>query len=159
MISEFAAAAPDTQTDRHGRLYELAVTSGKFLSVGALSTLIEIVLFNAFVWLGWSLVWAKVGAVTLSTVNAYFGNRLWAFKGARRRAPANEAISFLLVNGACLGLGVLLLWVGVHAVSLILGRSAGPFAVNIVNLASIGFTTVVRFALYRWWVFGAKVSG
>jgi hypothetical protein len=34
-----------------------------------------------------------------------------------------------------------------------LGREPGAFAVNFVNLVSIGIIVLVRFALYHWVVF------
>jgi len=138
----------------HPRLRRLASVGSRFLIVGGISTLIEVGVFNLLVYaLGTDVVWAKIIASLVALVNAYIGNREWTFRHRDRRGRANELVLFLLVNAACTGLGALILWLGVLGVSALLGREAGPFAVNIVNLASIAIVVLVRFALYHGVVF------
>jgi len=118
------------------------------------STLIEIGVFNLLVYVfGTDVVWAKIIASLVALVNAYIGNREWTFRHRDRRGRANELTLFVLTNAVCTGLGALLLWLGVLAVSELLGRSAGPFAVNAVNLVSIVVVVLVRFVLYHRIVF------
>ncbi|MBY6060318.1 GtrA family protein [Microbacterium esteraromaticum] len=118
------------------------------------ATLIEIGVFNLLVYaMGVDVVWAKIIASLVALVNAYIGNREWTFRHRDRRGRVNEMVLFVLVNIACTGLGALLLWVGVEAAAVVLGRSAGPVVVNVVNLASIAIVVVVRFLLYHGLVF------
>ena len=136
------------------RLRRLASVGSRFLVVGALSTLIEIGVFNMLVYvMGVDVVWSKIIASLVALVNAYIGNREWTFKHRDRRGRVNELVLFLITNAACTGLGALLLWLGVLGASAILGREAGPFAVNFVNLVSIAVVVLVRFALYHRVVF------
>ncbi|GAA2899872.1 GtrA family protein [Microbacterium esteraromaticum] len=136
------------------RLRRLASVGSRFLVVGALSTLIEIGVFNLLVYvMGVDVVWGKIIASLVALVNAYIGNREWTFKHRDRRGRVNELVLFLITNAVCTGLGALLLWLGVLGASAILGRDAGPFAVNFVNLVSIAIVVLVRFALYHGIVF------
>jgi putative flippase GtrA len=138
----------------HPRLRRLASVGSRFLIVGAVSTLIEIGVFNLLVYaMGVDVVWAKIIASLVALVNAYIGNREWTFKHRDRRGRVNELVLFVLVNAACTGLGALLLWLGVQMVAAVLDRPAGPIAVNIVNLTSIVIVVLVRFALYHGVVF------
>ncbi|QDZ15001.1 GtrA family protein [Humibacter ginsenosidimutans] len=130
------------------RLRQAAGLSARFLIVGALSTVIEIGLFNLFfLAFGWSPVWAKIASSLIALVNAYFGNREWAFRHRGRHGRLREAILFLIVNALCTGLGVAIVWAG----EWMFGR--GPLVVNIVNVVSIGIVVLVRFVLYHWVVF------
>lgn len=143
----------------HPRLRRLASVGSRFLIVGALSTLIEIAVFNLLVYvLGMDVVGAKIIASLVALVNAYFGNREWTFRNRDRRGRVNELVLFLLTNAACTGLGALLLWAGVQGVSAVLDRPAGPFAVNLVNLVSIVVVVLVRFVLYHTLVFRVSAS-
>ncbi|MFS0911778.1 GtrA family protein [Microbacterium sp. 179-I 3D2 NHS] len=136
------------------RIRRVARVGSRFLIVGGLSTLIEIAVFNLLVYgLGWNVVVAKLVASAVALVNAYFGNREWTFRHRDRRSRWSELVLFLAANVACTALGAALVWAGVEAVHLLLGRPPGAIAVNIVNLVSIATVVVVRFALYHWVVF------
>lgn len=138
----------------HPRLRRLASVGSRFLIVGAISTLIEVGVFNLLVYaMGVNVVWAKIIASLVALINAYIGNREWTFKHRSRRGRMNELVLFVVTNAVCTGLGALLLWLGVLGASAVLGREAGPFAVNLVNLTSIAIVVLVRFALYHAVVF------
>lgn len=133
------------------RLRRAAGLSVRFLIVGALSTLIEIGLFNLFfLVLGWGPVWAKVVSSLIALVNAYFGNREWAFRNRGRHGRVREAVLFLVVNGVCTVLGAAIVWAGEWMFG------SGGLVVNAVNIVSIGIVVVVRFALYQWVVFPGR---
>lgn len=143
----------------HPRLRRLASVGSRFLVVGALSTIIEIAVFNLLVYaLGVDVVWGKIIASLVALINAYFGNREWTFRNRDRRGRVNELVLFVLTNAACTGLGALLLWSGVQGVGAVLGRPAGPVAVNMVNLVSIAIVVLVRFVLYHTLVFRVSAS-
>lgn len=136
------------------RLRRLAGVGSRFLVVGAVSTLIEVGVFNllVYVW-GWDVVAAKIVASLVALINAYIGNREWTFRHRDRRGRVSEVILFLAVNAACTALGAALVWAGVEAVAGILGRTPGAIAVNAVNLTSIVIVVVLRFLLYHGVVF------
>lgn len=138
----------------HPRLRRLASVGSRFLIVGAISTLIEVGVFNLLVYaLGTDVVWGKIISSLVALINAYVGNREWTFRHRDRRGRISELVLFVLTNAACTGLGALLLWAGVQAAGGFLGHPAGPFAVNLINLISIAIIVVVRFVLYHGVVF------
>lgn len=138
------------------RAKRVAALSARFLTVGALSTAIEIVTFNLlFLVLGWDVVIAKVVASLVALINAYFGNRQWTFRDRNRRRRWVEIVLFVAVNAVCTALGAVIVWAGVAAASSLLGRDPGPFIVNAINLVSIVVVVVARFAFYHYVVFRA----
>jgi len=138
------------------RLRRLAALGSRFLVVGAVSTLIEVGVFNllVFVW-GWDVVWAKIIASLVALVNAYIGNREWTFRHRDRRGRVSELVLFVLANLVCTALGAAIVWAGVGLAQLVLGREPGAVAVNVVNLVSIAIIVLVRFVLYHRIVFRA----
>lgn len=139
------------------RVKRAAALSARFLTVGGIRTLIEVVTFNILLFgLGWDAVAAKVVASLVALVNAYFGNRQWTFKDRARRRRWVEITLFVIVNAVCTALGALLVWGGVEAASALLGRPAGPFVVNVVNLVSIVVVVLARFGFYHSVVFRAS---
>jgi putative flippase GtrA len=139
---------------KHARWRRLAGLGARFLTVGAVSTLIEIAVFNLlFLGLDVDVVWSKIIASLVALVNAYLGNREWTFRhrGGHRRSV--EITLFVIVNAVCTAIGALLVWVGVIAVSEATGQEAGPIAVNVVNLVSIVVVVVLRYLLYHYVVF------
>lgn len=139
------------------RVRRAAALSARFLTVGGISTLIEVATFNLLVFgLGWDAVSAKIVASLVALVNAYFGNRQWTFRNRARRRQGEEIILFVAVNAFCTALGAVLVWAGVTAAEALLDRAAGPIAVNVVNLASIVVVVLVRFAFYHGLVFRVR---
>ena len=141
------------------RIRRLAGVGSRFLVVGALSTLIEVGVFNllVYVW-GWDVVTAKVVASLVALMNAYIGNREWTFRHRDRRGRVSEVTLFLVTNAVCTAIGAVLVWVGVEAVASILGREPGAVAVNVVNLTSIVIVVLLRFVLYHGIVFRVAPS-
>lgn len=136
------------------RLRRLAGVGSRFLVVGAVSTLIEVGVFNllVYVW-GWDVVTAKIVASLVALVNAYIGNREWTFRHRDRRGRVSEVVLFLVTNAVCTAIGAFLVWVGVEAAAGVLGRAPGAVAVNVVNLTSIVIVVLLRFVLYHGIVF------
>lgn len=142
------------------RVKRAAALSARFLTVGGISTLIEIVTFNILLLgFGWNVVTAKIVASLVALINAYFGNRQWTFKDRARRRRWVEITLFVIVNAVCTALGALLVWGGVEAAAALLGRPAGPFVVNVVNLVSIVIVVLARFGFYHGVVFRAGPAG
>ncbi|MGB4136597.1 MAG: GtrA family protein [Microbacterium sp.] len=136
------------------RLRRLVGVGSRFLIVGGISTLIEIGVFNLVVYgFGWDLVTGKIVASLVALVNAYIGNREWAFRGRDRRGRGAEIVLFIVVNAVCTALGAGLVWLGVEGWRLASGGEPGAFAVNLVNLISIAIVVLFRFVLYHKVVF------
>lgn len=126
-----------------------AVVGSRFLIVGALSTVIEIGVFNlAYYAFGMPVVWAKIVASLIALVNAYFGNREWAFRQRGSHGRRLEVLLFLVVNGVCTAIGAGIVAVGSHV-----APHDGPVLLNAINLFSIGVVVIVRLGLYHWVVF------
>lgn len=124
-------------------------SGARFLLVGALSTAIELATFNLFLFVfGWDVVPAKVVSSLLALVNAYFGNREWAFRHRKGRSRLIELVLFLVVNGVCTVLGAVIVGAGAE----LLG-TRHALLLNLVNIVSIGIVVLVRFALYHYVVF------
>ncbi|MDR5691585.1 GtrA family protein [Agromyces indicus] len=139
---------------QHARWRRLAGLGARFLTVGAVSTLIEILVFNLlYLVAGVDVVTSKIVASLVALVNAYLGNREWTFRDRGGHTRTVEIVLFVVVNAVCTALGALIVWGGVIVASELLGREAGPFAVNLVNLGSIVVVVVVRFLLYHYVVF------
>ncbi|MDF2574402.1 MAG: hypothetical protein K0S05_1314 [Agromyces sp.] len=139
---------------KRARWRRLAGLGARFLTVGAISTVIEIAVFNLlYLVFGWDVVAAKIVASLVALVNAYFGNREWTFRHRDRRGRVAEIVLFIVVNLFCTALGAAIVWGGVEAAELVLDRTAGPFIVNGVNLVSIAIVVLVRFWLYHSVVF------
>lgn len=126
--------------------------SARFLIVGAVSTAIEIACFNLLLAGGVGPVAAKVAASLIALLNAYVGNREWAFRSRARTGAGKQALRFLVVNAVCTAIGAGVVWLGVRTLEIFVGE-AGSVGVNVVNLVSIGGVTVVRFVLYHFVVF------
>ena len=131
------------------RFRRLAVLGSRFLTVGAISTLIEIAVFNLLHYaFGMDVVTSKIVASLVALVNAYFGNREWTFRHRGQHGRALELVLFLVVNAICTAVGAAIVAVGVG----LLG-SPGPVLVNIVNLMSIVIVVFMRFLFYHYLVF------
>jgi len=116
------------------------------------STVIEITAFNLLMLAGVGPVAAKIIASLVALVNAYIGNREWAFRSRARSGAVRQLARFLAVNAVCTALGAAAVWLGDRGLRLLFG-DAGPLGLNIVNLVAIAGVTVVRFALYHYVVF------
>lgn len=138
------------------RLRRLAGVGSRFLIVGGLSTVIEIAAFNLFLYaFGWDPVAAKIAASLVALVNAYFGNREWAFRHRDRRGRVAELALFIGTNVVCTLIGAALVWAGVESMTVLTDAAPGPFVLNVINLCSIAIVVLIRFVLYHKVVFRA----
>jgi len=127
--------------------------------VGGVGLVVDIVVFNAlrttmlspdFVHEG--PLWAKVISTTLAIGCNWIGNRFWTYRDRRRSDVVREGIEFAVVSGAGMLIALGCLWVS-HYLLGYTSLLADNIATNVVGLA---LGTAFRFALYRWWVFGAS---
>jgi putative flippase GtrA len=121
-----------------------------FLAVGGVGFLVDVGVFNALratvlspEHIANGELWAKAVSVTLAIAVNWIGNRTFAFRGERRTGPRRVV--------ALLGSVVSLLCLVVSH-DLMGLRTAADDNIS-ANVIGLGLGTVLRFALYRLWVF------
>ena len=137
---------------------QLLVYFLKFGAVGLVGFVVDIGIFNALLLgaagEGW---WSHpVGAKFISTLVAiivnWIGNRYWTFRKNRRRHIVREFVEFVVAS--LIGMGVTLAFVWfTHDVLGFTSVIADNISANVIGL---GLGTLVRFALYRFWVWGSR---
>ena len=130
-----------------GVLAELA----KFGTVGALSFLIDVAIFNAVLVVLDKPLTAKVISTVFSATNAFVLNRAWSFKHRERTNVRREYSLFFGLNAVGLSISLLCLAVS-HYVLGFESRLADNIAANGVGLV---LGTTFRFWSYRRFVWAA----
>ncbi|MHB1614810.1 MAG: GtrA family protein [Actinomycetes bacterium] len=137
------------------RLQHLVAEILKFGTVGMLSLVVDVGLFNALRYSGGEGVLyakpltAKAISMSVATVVAYLGNRHWTYRHRERTGTTRELVLFFALNGVALLIALACLWASHYGLGL---RS--PLADNIsANVVGLGLGTLFRFATYRRWVF------
>ncbi|MGY1635027.1 GtrA family protein [Geodermatophilus sp. SYSU D00742] len=118
--------------------------------VGAVCFLIDVGLFQLLYSVGVDPVSAKLGATLVSLTAAFLGHRFWSFGHRARTGLGREYLRFGLVNALTLGLGLAVIAV----VRYPLGQESS-LVLQAANICSIAAGTVIRFTVYRRWVFPA----
>ena len=93
---------------------------------------------------------AKTISTTLAIAANWVGNRLWTFRKRRSANVVREGFEFAMASLAGLVVPVACLWMSHY----VLGHTsllADNVSSNVIGLA---LGSIVRFGLYRWWVFG-----
>lgn len=98
---------------------------------------------------------AKVISTLVAIAANWIGNRYWTFGPHRRSDSALEALEFLAVSLAGMGVGLLCLWIS-HYVLGFDSLLADNISSNVVGLL---LGSLLRFALYRHWVYHPRRSG
>ncbi|MCW2636425.1 MAG: conserved rane protein of unknown function [Blastococcus sp.] len=143
------------QRQRTGRLREpwrrLAHEIGAFGIVGAACFLLDVGLFQVlYVSLGAGAVTAKLVSTLVSMTVAYAGHRYWSFAARAGTSHRRGYVRFALINGLTLLMGLAIVGLAHHGF-----RQDSALVLQVVNIASIGIGTVVRYLSYRRWVFPA----
>ena len=99
-------------------------------------------------------VLAKVVSTSLAIAVNWVGNRFWTFRERRREDVVREGVEFVLASLAGLVVSVACLWISHYLLGFrtVLDDNLSG------NLVGLGLGTVVRFVLYRWWVYGRRAS-
>ena len=87
-------------------------------------------------------------SVTIATVFAFAGNKLWAFRHRKGSRLGRESVLFFVFNG--IGLLIQLAFVATAHYGLGLKDT---FSYNVANVIGIGVATMFRLYTYRRWVF------
>ncbi|AXE54967.1 GtrA family protein [Aurantimicrobium sp. MWH-Uga1] len=128
----------------------------KFGLVGLVGLVVDVSLFNLLSLSGaswWSepLV-AKFVSTSVAIVVNWLGNRYWTFRRDKRSDVAREFVEFVVASVAGMVVTLATLWF-THYVLGFDSLIADNISANIIGL---GLGTLVRFALYRWWVWSVR---
>jgi len=131
----------------------------KFGVVGSLGFALDVAVFNLLRVgvLGTDQWWAtaigaKVVSTSLAIIFNWLGNRFWTFRHERHTHIAREFAEFVVASLLGLGLSLAFLWF-THYVLNFTSLLADNISGNIIGL---GLGTVVRFVLYRYWVWSPR---
>ena len=129
----------------------------KFGVVGLVGMGIDVLIFNVLLlgYLGQDVWWqTAVGAKFVSTSIAiifnWLGNRFWTFRHRKRNNVLAEFVEYVIASLIGMGVTLFVLWVS-HDLLGLRSILADNISANIIGL---GLGTVVRFALYRFWIWG-----
>ena len=133
----------------------LKVELAKFGTIGAISYVIDVSIFNALRFasdeglLHDKPLTAKAISVAVATTFAYFGNRFWTFKHRARTPFRREYVLFFALNGVAMAIALFCIWISHYVLNY-----TTPLADNIsANVIGLVLGTVFRFWGYRKWVF------
>ena len=142
--------------DAVGVLYREAL---KFGVVGAVAFVVDIGLFNLLSTDLWPFGGAapldghekiaKIASVTVATLVAWLGNRLWSFRHRRQAAAHRELLLFAVMNVAGMAIAIACLTIShdvLHFTSTLADNLSG-------NIIGTGLATLFRFWAYRKYVF------
>ena len=120
----------------------------KFLTVGLLGTLTNLILFYLFVD-RWTFAPLSVSTVTfvISSIQNYYLNHIWTFSDRTENQPVglSNYVKYLFMALAGLGINLFLLWV-------ILFLFTPPLKV-IAQTFGIAGGTIINFMGSKYWVF------
>jgi len=129
----------------------------KFGVVGLIGLIVDVGLFNLLChgpMAGDGPLTTPLGAKTIGAsaaiVTNWIGNRYWTFRAERRAGRTKEFVEYLVVSLAGMSVSLLCLWFSHHALGLT-SALADNVSANIVGLI---LGTLLRFLLYRYWVWG-----
>ncbi|MCW2614072.1 MAG: GtrA family protein [Frankiales bacterium] len=151
MESTGAAVRTSLRQRLEDRIRGLFSELAKFGTVGAISFLVDIAVFNAVLHVLDKPLTAKVISTLFSATNAFLLNRAWSFKHRQRTSVRREYGLFFVLNVVGLGISLLCLAVS-HYVLGFESRLADNISANGVGLV---LGTMFRFWSYRRFVWAA----
>lgn len=120
--------------------------------VGAACFVLDLTLFQVlYSAVGLGAVTSKVLAAAVSTTAAFLGHRYWSFSQRVRSGLRREYALFFAINGLTVTLSAAMIAVVRYPLD-----QEGALVLQITNVASIALGTMLRFVLYRRWVFLAS---
>lgn len=129
--------------------HQLIEQQGKFLAVGIFCTFVDFGVFNALAY--WVLDLNKIVANTasflVSASVSFVANRFWTFERQGRVDWAREALPFLVVSAAGLGLSNVAIWVSARWLS------SHIIVINLAKVAGVGTIWFLKFFIFRNFVF------
>lgn len=148
--------SPPPAAGASGRLGTLRHQLLAFALVGGIGVVLDLVVFNALrlTVLAPEVntagpILAKLISTSVAILANWLGNRYWTFGPHRRDDSWVEGFEFFLVSLLGMAVGLACLWVS-HYVLGFTSVLADNISSNVIGLA---LGSIVRFALYRHWVF------
>ncbi len=136
-------------SDKIKALYQKYGEMLRYLVIGGLTTLIDIVVFALLSAAGMDVTPAKIITTVVAVAFAYVGNRYIVFqsKETGRKAVAGETVRFLLSRAGTMVLSVLMM-----------NLLTGPVAMdkNVANILTNGVVIVLNYVLSKLLVFVKK---
>jgi len=127
---------------------------GAFGVVGMVCFVADLAVFQLlYAYAGTGAVTAKLVAGVVSTTLAFLGHRFWSFARRARTGLPREYSRFLLVNAVTLLLSTAI--VGIVRYPL---AQESPLVLQVANVGAIAAGTVLRWLVYRRWVFPSAPS-
>ncbi len=154
MTSNAAAAHPSLRQRLEAKVRGLFTELAKFGTVGLISFVVDIAIFNAVLHVIDKPLTAKVISTIFSATNAFLLNRAWSFKHRERTSVRREYGMFFVLNVVGLAIALLCLAVS-HYVLGFESRLADNIAANGVGLV---LGTLFRFWSYRRFVWAAPAE-
>lgn len=140
------------------RTRRFAAEVSKFLTVGAVATVMAFVVFNFLVhgfrpgsdpWMNDKPQLAYVIANVFGMLISFRGTRDWAFRSRGVRHPDGGRTAFIVINLVTMLIPMGFLWISRNLLGL-----DDPLSDNIAaNVLGLAVGTAVRFALFRQYVF------
>lgn len=118
-----------------------------FIAVGVFAVLVDFVLFNAFLWLGWPVWLANGVALLVSMTVAFVGNYRWTFAHREIKSLWHAYGTFTVINIAAV------LFIEAAVVLAEVLWTPDGLVLNVVKAAATAIATVGRFFAYKRWVF------
>ena len=146
-----AAVRPTLRGRIEARIRGLFAELAKFGTVGAISFVVDLAVFNAVLLVLDKPLTAKVISTLFSATNAFLLNRAWSFKHRQRTSVRREYGLFFVLNVVGLVIALTCLFVS-HYLLGFESRLADNIAANGVGLV---LGTLFRFWSYRRFVWAA----
>lgn len=149
-----------TSTSAFGRLWSNVLSYVvKFGVVGVIGLVVDVGIFNLLrvdvlstsLWFN-TAIGAKVVSTVCAIIVNWIGNRYWTFRKDRHKHIVREFMEFVSASLAGMLVALACLWVSHHVLgytSLVADNISG-------NIIGLGLGTLVRFVLYRFWVWRPK---
>ncbi|MFD0556106.1 putative flippase GtrA [Stackebrandtia endophytica] len=129
----------------------LASEVGKFASIGAVNTVINLVIFNLLLQIG--PLKANMVATTVATTCSYFMNRHWTYRHLPKSSLRREYSLFFFFNVIGLLIESAILFIARYGMHF--SEHTDVIAFNIAKFGGLALGTIFRFWAYRRFVFGA----
>ena len=140
-----------------GKKFLFVFQIAKFLLIGILATLFNLVILNFLMWVsginrGWPYSVFIGIAFILATVAKYWGNKFWAFEKSEMVGVGKEMTQFFVVTLVGLGINVGIASFVVNVIGPQLGASPVTWA-NIGAIIAAFFAAILNFLGYKFIVF------
>lgn len=130
----------------------LASEVSKFASIGAVNTVINLVIFNLLLQIG--PLKANMVATTVATTCSYFMNRHWTYRHLPKSSLRREYSLFFFFNVIGLLIESAILFIARYGMHF--SEHTDVIAFNIAKFGGLALGTIFRFWAYRRFVFGVN---